>query len=91
MAIGVYLQPRSMSAAQYDEAVRRLDAAGAGHPAGRLHHSCLGPDGQLTVFDVWESQQALDAYVPTVWPILQALGLDQGAAPIVVPIHNLVD
>lgn len=90
MAIGVYLQPRSMSAAAYDEAVRRLEAAGAGHPAGRLAHTCAGPDDALLVFEVWESKAAFDGYVSTAWPILQELGLDRGRPPVVVPIHNRI-
>ena len=53
MAIAIYFHPQSMSAAQYDEAIKRLDAAGAGNPPGRLHHSAFGPPDQMMVFDVW--------------------------------------
>ena len=42
MALGIYISPASMTAVQYDEIMARLDAAGAGQPAGRLYHSCFG-------------------------------------------------
>jgi hypothetical protein len=89
MAISVYFHPVSMRAGQYDEAIRELDAAGAGSPAGRAHHSGFGPDGDLQVYEVWESQQAFEEYGPVLMPILQKIGIDPGA-PDVMPLHNMV-
>jgi len=89
MAIALYFHPASMSAQQYDETIRRLDAAGRGRPAGRLHHSCFGPEDRLMVYDVWESQQAFDEFGKTLIPILQDLGIDPGQ-PDVMPVHNMI-
>ncbi len=89
MAIAMYFHPQSMSAAQYDEVIRRLEAAGAGRPGGRLHHSCFGAGDSMMVYDVWESQEAFDAFAPTLMPILESIGLDPGT-PDVMPIHNLI-
>jgi hypothetical protein len=89
MAIGIYFNPASMTAAQYDETIRRLDAAGAGRPAGRLHHACFGSGDKLQVFDIWESQQDFDRFGQTLMPILQEIGLDPGQ-PTVEPVHNLI-
>jgi hypothetical protein len=88
MAIAVYFHPQSMNAAQYDEVIRRLDAAGAGRPAGRTHHSCFGTGDSLMVYDVWESQEAFDAFGATLMPILESIGLDPGT-PDVMPIHSV--
>jgi hypothetical protein len=88
MAIGVYFHPKSLSAAQYDEAFSELETAGAGHPAGRMHHSCFGPDTDLMVYEVWDSQQAFDDYGKALMPILQNLGIDPGT-PDVMPLHNI--
>ena len=88
MAIGVYFHPKSLSAAQYDQANRELEAAGAGNPAGRIHHSCFGPDGDLMVYEVWESQQAFEDYGKALMPILQKIGIDPGT-PDIMPVHNL--
>ena len=91
MAIGIYVNPASMTAAQYDDVIGRLDAAGAGKPAGRLYHACFGSGDKLQVFEIWESQQASDKFGETLMPILQevGIGLDPGQ-PMVEPVHNLI-
>ena len=89
MAISVYINPVSITAAQYDEVVRRLDAAGAGKPAGRLYHACFGSGDKLQVFDIWESQQAFDKFGETMMPIVQEVGVNLGQ-PMVEPVHNLI-
>ena len=89
MALGIYFRPASMNAATYDETIKRLDAAGAGSPAGRLYHVCFGSGDQLQVFDVWESQAAFDKFGETLMPILQEVGLDPGQ-PMVEQVHNVI-
>ncbi len=89
MAIGIYFNPASMTAAQYDDVIERLRAAGAGQPAGRLYHACFGSDDKLQVFDIWESQQLFDKFGETLMPILQQVGLDPGQ-PTVEPVHKLI-
>jgi hypothetical protein len=89
MALGIYFSPASMSAAQYDDVIKRLDAAGAGKPAGRLYHACFGSGDKLQVFDVWESQQAFDKFGERLMPILQQVGLDPGQ-PMIEHVHNLI-
>jgi hypothetical protein len=89
MAIGIYFHPESMSAKQYDEVTRRLDAAGVGRPKGRLHHSAFGPENALMVYDVWESQETFDEFGKTLMPILKDLGVDPGQ-PDIVPVHNMI-
>jgi hypothetical protein len=78
-----------MSANQYDECIRRLEAAGAGKPPGHLYHACYGNGDQMRVFDVWESQEAFERFGSVLMPILQQLGLNPGA-PEVVRIHNFI-
>ena len=90
MTISVYFNPPSITAAQYDEIIRRLDAAGAGKPAGRLYHACFGSRNKVQVFDIWESQQAFDKFGETLMPILQEIGTDPGQ-PMVEPVHNLIE
>jgi len=89
MAISVYINPVSATAAQYDEIIRRLDAAGAGKPAGRLYHACFGSGDKLQVFDIWESQQAFEKFGETMIPIVREVGVDLGQ-PMVEPVHNLI-
>jgi hypothetical protein len=89
MALGFYFGSGSFTPEQYDEALKRLEAAGAGAPAGRLHHVALEVDGQIRVFDVWESQESFDAFGETLMPILGEVGADPGQ-PDVAPIRNII-
>jgi len=90
MALAFYFSPTTpMSAGQYDECITRLQKAGAGHPPGRLYHSCFGGPDYLAVFDVWTSQAAFDAFGQTLMPIMQAIGADPGQ-PHVMVVHNVI-
>lgn len=55
MALAMYFTPSSFTKARYDDTVSRLEAAGAGAPAGRLYHVAFEADGLIQVFDVWDS------------------------------------
>jgi hypothetical protein len=37
--LGIYFSPISMTKQQYDTCIQKLEAAGAGKPAGRLYHA----------------------------------------------------
>jgi len=45
MALGFYFSPTSFTAADYDQLLGELEAAGAGTPAVRLYHVALETDG----------------------------------------------
>jgi hypothetical protein len=75
---------------KYDEAIRRLEAAGAGALAGRLQHFALETDGQIHVFDVWHSRESFDAFGPALIPVLTGLGVEP-VAPTVSPVHNSIE
>jgi hypothetical protein len=90
MALSFYFSPPSkMSAAQYDDCVKRLRKAGAGHPPGRVYHACFGTSESVNVFDVWTSRAAFEKFGQTLIPILQELGVDPGQ-PTVMEVHNVV-
>ena len=89
MALSFYFSPSSFTPAVYDDTIKRLEAAGAGAPAGRLYHCALEADGKIQVFDVWESQEAFEAFGPTLLPIMAELGADPGQ-PMVSPVHNII-
>jgi hypothetical protein len=89
MTLAIYFHPKSLTAAQYDSAIKELAAVSADRPAGRSHHSCFGPDGDLMVYEVWESQEAFEEYGKVLIPILTRIGIDPGA-PDVMPVHNII-
>ena len=89
MALGFYFTPRDFTPERYDEAIRALEAAGAGTPEGRTLHIALERDGLVQVFDIWESQEALEAFGPTLMPILAGLGVDAGE-PMVQQVRSII-
>jgi hypothetical protein len=89
MALGIYFSPTSMTKQQYDTCIKKLEAAGAGKPAGRLYHASFGDSDKLAVFDVWESQELFDRFGQTLMPILKEIGVDPGQ-PHIMPIHNVI-
>jgi hypothetical protein len=89
MPLGFYFTPSSFTTAMYDQALTRLEAAGAGAPAGRLYHVAMESDGLIQVFDVWDSQESFEAFGETLLPIMAELGSDPGQ-PMVAPVHNII-
>jgi hypothetical protein len=89
MAIGIYFSDSNFTVEQYEQAIRKLEAAGAGAPEGRTFHVALETDGKINVFDIWDSQAAFDAFGETLMPILAELGAEPGT-PMPAPVHNLI-
>jgi len=90
MAIGMYFRPSAFTKDRYDEAIRRLEAAGAGAPAGRTYHVALESEGTIQVFDIWESEEAFEAFGATLIPVLAELGVDPGE-PGASVVHNVIE
>ena len=89
MALGIYFPMESMSTEQYDDVVRRLEAAGAGSPPGRSYHCAFAGGSGLHVFDVWDSQESFDEFGQKLMPILGEVGVDP-AEPQIAEVHNII-
>ena len=89
MSIVVRFNPASLTTEKYDEAIRRLQAAGAGPPPGRSYHCAFSGRGGLHVFDVWDSREDFEKFGETLMPILTELGVDPGE-PVVAEVHNII-
>lgn len=89
MAISVLFNPPSMTAAQYDEISRRLEASGALPTPGMVHHTCFGSGNKLSVHELWESQATFEAFGKKLMPIMGAVGVDPGT-PVVQPVHKIM-
>jgi hypothetical protein len=72
--IAVYVKPEALTIDQYNKARKGLDASGA-NLTGRKHHSCFGEDGQLMVFEIWDTQENYDAFGQFLMPVLQEVGI----------------
>jgi hypothetical protein len=89
MALGIYFVHVGFTPDKYDEAIKKLNAAGAGSPKGRLNHFALESDGAIQVFDVWESHDDFEAFGSTLIPILAELGVEL-TEPSIAEIHNSI-
>jgi hypothetical protein len=85
--IAVYVKPDALTVEQYNKAVKALGASGA-NLQGRKHHSCFGEDGQLMVFEIWDSQESYDAFTKFLVPVLQEIGIVPSTQDI-MPVVNL--
>lgn len=82
MSIIVHFKPKGMTKNQYNETIKRLEAAGAGKFAGRTYHFCYGTDESRFVTDVFDSLESFQAFGQILMPILQELGIDVGQPDI---------
>ena len=89
MALIIHFSPQGMDETKYAEVLRRLEAAGAGAPEGRLHHTSYGDKAGLRVTDVFDTQAHFEAFGKVLVPILGELGVDVGR-PELVEVHNVI-
>ena len=85
----VRFTPKSMSTSSYDEVIKRLEAAGAASPQGRLFHVAFGDRDALRVSDVWDTHENFERFGQTLMPILQAVGIDPGE-PEFIEAYNTI-
>ena len=89
MSVLIRFAPQSLTAKQYDSAVRRLTEAGVFPANGLDYEICFGSGDKMKVSQVWDSQEQLDAFGKRLMPILAELGIDPGK-PEVVEVHHTI-
>jgi hypothetical protein len=89
MSVLIRFAPASLTTAQYDESIRKLEESGGFPPDGLDYHVCFGTDGNLRVSEIWDSQEQLDAFGERLMPILSEVGIEPGT-PELMEIHNIV-
>jgi hypothetical protein len=89
MSVLIRFAPASLTAAQYDESVRKLEESGDFPPDGCDYHVCFGTEGSLRVSEIWDSREQLDAFGERLMPVLSEVGIDPGE-PEIMEIHNIV-
>ncbi len=77
MTIGIiFLEIQNLDAGKYRAINERLGELD--DPPGRSFHAAFHVGDQLQVFDVWESQEAFDAFGTVLMPLLAEYGVDPG-------------
>lgn len=89
MSVLIRFSPPSLTAEQYDAAVRRLTADKVLPADGLDYEICFGQDGNLKVSQVWDSHEQLEAFAERLRPILNELNIDPGE-PELVDVHNII-
>jgi len=89
VSLVIRFNPPSLTAEQYDEAVRRLTEDGVFPADGLDYELCFGSDGNLKVSQVWDSQEQMQAFGERLRPILAELGIEPGE-PEVLAVHNII-
>ena len=89
MSLVIRFSPPSLTAEQYDNAVRRLTEDGVLPADGLDYEICFGSDGNLKVSQVWDTQEQLDAFGARLMPILSELEITPGE-PEILEVHNVI-
>ncbi len=91
MSVVVRFKPTSLTAAKYDEAIRRHEEAGVEMPPDGMNlHVCFGPEGNLRVSEIWDSREQLEAYGQKLMPILADTGIEFSSEPEIIEVHNII-
>jgi hypothetical protein len=94
MAVVLVHETPTLTREKYEQTVQklsgkdRMEAASDWPVAGLLSHAAgEGPNG-FRVVDVWESEEALNAFAEKLTPVLQEVGVE--SEPEVYPAHTFV-
>jgi hypothetical protein len=89
MSIVARFRPSGMTKQQYDQASQQIEAKLDWPPDGLQMHVCFGDDGDLSVSEIWESREKMEAFGERLMPALQEAGIQLSSEPEVYEIHQL--
>jgi hypothetical protein len=88
LGVVIMFDIQGMTSDTYRKVLSRLDAAGAGAPAGRQYHCAYGEPDNLQVIDFWDSVESFQAFGATLVPILKEYGVS--STPNIKPVRNQI-
>ncbi len=88
MSVVVRHQPQGLTRQQYDEVSRRMEGAGDWPPQGLDMHVLFGPEGDMRVSEIWDSEDQFRAFAGRLMPVLDEVGVSYGQ-PEVYEAHEL--
>ena len=81
-----------MTRRQYNTVLERLEEQiGDSSPDGWVFHVCYGDEGNLAVFEIWESKEAQEAFGTILMPIIKEVGIRMDVEPQTFPVERAVD
>ena len=88
VSIVVRFNPTNLTREKYDESIRLLEEAGAWPPDGLDYHVFFGPEGNMRVSEIWDSQEQLEAFGQVLMPMLAEQGMEFSSDPDIFEIHD---
>ena len=89
MAVAIFMRLPGISTETYDRVLNRLDLD-AMPAAGEILHVAAAVNGAIEICDVWQTPEAVDAFVDRrLRPALAAEGHAPAIEMRVLPLHNL--
>ena len=76
-----------MSKDQYDSIRNALTDAGEWPADGCQLHVCFGPEDDIRVSEIWESQQKFEAFGEKLRPRIEETGVQLSGEPEVFDVH----
>jgi hypothetical protein len=70
-----------MSHDDCDQMIKELEAAGVHEPEGRSFHAAYGDD-EVSMLEVWDSQEQFDEHHRRVVDVLEGLGVSVGPVEV---------
>jgi hypothetical protein len=80
----------NVTTGQYDETIRRFEAAGDWPPKGLAYHVAFRSEGNLRVSEIWDSREQFDAFGKRLMPVLADVGIELSGEPEMLGIHNII-
>jgi hypothetical protein len=90
MSIVVRFSPTNLTTEKYDESIRRLEEAGTWPPDGLEYHVFFGPEENLLVSEIWDSQEQLEAFGERLMPILADIGIEFSGDPVIFEVRDII-
>ena len=87
MSILVRFPPSNVSRDEYESVRRELEEAGDFPADGCELHVAFGPEDDIRVSEVWESQEKLDAFGEKLQPRMEEAGIQLSGQPEVFEAH----
>ena len=74
---------------QYDKIMDDLNSMGILGSSGLITHTCGSSSKGIFVCDIWESEEALNKFGETLFPLLAKHKI-KAPHPEIYPVHNMV-
>lgn len=89
MAVFMKATMQGMTTDQYDALNAELQALPGDTFAGCMSHVCVPTDSGIDVYDLWESEEAMEKFGTVMMPVAEKQGLPAGSErPAVSQVHR---